>query len=257
MALNKLTTHAAEAYRLLRTNLDFAALDRQMKKLLVTSALPQEGKSTTASNLAVVMAQSGKQVLLVDIDLRRPTAHKLFKLPNHNGLTSLLLGTATMEDAVQEVGIENLHVLTSGPLPPSPADILSSQVMADLLGTLSERFDLVIADSPPVLVASDAVVLASRMDGVLMVVAAGSTSKRVSRSALAALVRTGSPLLGAVLNKHSEAKQQSYYYYDYHSSPQGHQGHHAHTRSRKGLRNVNLDQIKSLLPGMANKKKEA
>src|SRR5205085_6880601 len=199
VSLSHIGSHITEAYRLLRTNLDFAALDNPVRKLLVTSALPQEGKSTTAANLAVVMAQSGKRVLLVDVDLRRPTVHKLFKVPNHHGLTSLLLGVARSDEAIQEVGIENLQVLTSGPMPPSPADTLSSQAMSALLDTLAQTFDVVITDSPPVRVASDAVILASHMDGVLLVIAAGTTSKRVARNAFEALQRSSSPILGAVL----------------------------------------------------------
>ena len=211
VSLTKVSSHTVEAYRLLRANLDFTALDSPIRKLLITSALPQEGKSTTASNLAVVMAQSGKRVLLMDVDLRRPTAHKLFKLPNHHGLTSLLLGIASQEETIQEVGVENLRVLTSGPIPPSPADILSSQAMGTLLDSLASQFDVIIADSPPVLVASDAVILASRMDGVLMVVAANATSKRVCRNAFEALLRSSSPILGAVLNKQENTKHDSYY----------------------------------------------
>ncbi len=215
VSLSNVSSHVTEAYRLLRTNLDFASLDHPVRKLLVTSALPQEGKSTTAANLAVVMAQSGKRVLLIDVDLRRPTVHKLFKVPNQHGLTSLLLGIVRADEAIQEVGIENLQVLTSGPMPPSPADTLSSRAMSALLDTLAQTFDVIITDSPPVLVASDAVILASHMDGVLMVVAAGATSKRVSRNALEALQRSSSPILGAVLNMQQSSHQQSYYYYDY------------------------------------------
>ena len=221
VSLSHLSSHVTEAYRLLRTNLDFAALDNPVRKLLVTSALPQEGKSTTAANLAVVTAQSGKKVLLIDIDLRRPTVHKLFKVPNHQGLTSLLLGVAKPEDAIQEVGIENLEVLTSGPLPPSPADTLSSQAMSNLLDSLAERYDMVITDSPPALVASDAVILASRKDGVLVVVAAGSTSKRVCKQALESLQRSASPILGVVLNMLHQSGQHSNYFYDYQSAAQG------------------------------------
>jgi capsular exopolysaccharide synthesis family protein len=221
ISLSNLGSHVTESYRLLRTNLDFAALDRPVRKMLVTSALPREGKSTTAANLAVVTAQSGKRVLLLDLDLRRPTVHKLFKVPNHHGLTSLLLGVARPEEAIQEVGIENLEVLTSGPLPPSPADTLSSQALGNLLDSLAERYDLVISDSPPVLVASDAVILASRMDGALVVVAANSTSKRVCKHALESLQRSASPILGVVLNMLHQKGAHSFYYYDYQAAPQG------------------------------------
>jgi non-specific protein-tyrosine kinase len=221
VSLTQVSSHVTEAYRLLRTNLDFASLDRPVRKLLVTSALPQEGKSTTAANLAVVSAQNGKRVLLIDVDLRRPTVHKLFKVPNHHGLTSLLLGVVRPEEAIQEVGIENLQVLTSGPMPPSPADTLSSQAMSTLLDTLAQQYDLIITDSPPVLVASDAVILSSRMDGVLVVVAAGSTSKRVCKNAVESLKRSASPILGVVLNMQRQSGQQSYYYYDYQATKQG------------------------------------
>src|SRR5439155_25571112 len=143
------------------------------------------------------------------------------KVPNHYGLTSVLLGAVGVEDAMQEVGIENLRVLTSGPLPPSPADTLTSHSLEALLDALSQQFEVVISDSPPVLVASDAVAVSPRMDGVLFVVAAGSTSRRVSRNALEALRRTGSHVLGAVLNKQSQSKQQDYYYYDYQNRTTG------------------------------------
>jgi capsular exopolysaccharide synthesis family protein len=215
VSMTNVNSSAAESYRLLRANLDFAGLDRPMRKLLITSALPQEGKSTTAANLAVVMAQSGKRVLLLDLDLRRPSQHKRFKLPNYIGLTSVLLGTAGLDEALQQVGIENLRVLTSGPLPPSPGDTLTSQAMEALLATLAQSFDVLIADSPPVLVASDAVAISPRMDGVLFVVAAESTSRRVAKNALETLRRTGSLLVGAVLNMQPQTGKQSYYYYNY------------------------------------------
>jgi non-specific protein-tyrosine kinase len=215
VALSDANSHFAEAYRLLRTNLEFAALDKPLRTLQVTSALPQEGKSTTAANLAVVMAQSGKRVLLVDLDLRRPTLHRYFKVPNLAGLTSVLLGVTTVEAAIQQVGIENLRVLSSGPLPPSPADTLSSLAAETLLATLAERFDIVIVDSPPVMVASDAVVIASRMDGVLVVVAAGKTSRRATKQAVEGLQRSSSSVLGAVFNMQRAAQgSEAYMYYE-------------------------------------------
>jgi capsular exopolysaccharide synthesis family protein len=214
------SSHVAEAYRLLRTNLDFAGLDKPIRKLMVTSTLPREGKSTTAANLAVVTAESGKRVLLIDLDLRRPTLHKLFHIPNNRGLTSILLGASTIEETIRDSGVQNLYILTSGPMPPSPADTINSSAMTALLESLTGKFDVLIVDSPPVVIASDAIILSSRMDGVLLVIGAYSTSKRVCRGALEALQRGTSPIVGAVLNMQQQSKRQAYYYYNYETDPQ-------------------------------------
>ena len=152
----------AESYRTLRTNLGFAALDEPCRSILVTSAGPGDGKSTTASNLAVVLAQAGNQVMLVDCDLRKPMQHKIFGLENHRGLANCLLQNLPPEELAHQGTIENLTVLTSGPIPPNPAEILSSQRVHTLWTLLMDRYDYVVIDSPPVLAVTDTLLLAGQ-----------------------------------------------------------------------------------------------
>ena len=151
----------SEAYRTLRTNLDFASLDQALKTLVVTSAGVGEGKSTTLANLAVVSAQAGRKVVLVDADLRRPTLHQVFDLGNQTGLTTAMMDeTALASPPLQDSGVEGLSVLTSGPLPPNPSELLGSQRMGEIIDVLLERADIVLFDAPPVIAVTDAQVLA-------------------------------------------------------------------------------------------------
>lgn len=189
---------AAEAYRQLRTNIQFRSLDRPLRTLLVTSTGPDEGKSTTLANLAVTLAQAGSQVVLVDCDLRRSTLHKLFDTPQSPGLTNVLLEGG--EFPFQETGIEGLRLLPSGPLPPNPSELLGSQRMREAIERLKEHADYVLFDSPPVVAVTDAAVLATRMDGVLLVVRAGVTRRELARRAKAHLEQVNAPLIGVVLN---------------------------------------------------------
>jgi non-specific protein-tyrosine kinase len=206
----------SEAYRMLRTNLQFSEVDRPLQTLLVTSANPEEGKSLTAANVAVVLAQAGRHVTLVDADLRRPTQDTIFKLNNARGLTTILLDTAvTLADVVQNTPIENLKVMTSGPVPPNPSELLGSKRMGYLIEALQKQSDLIIFDSPPVLAVADASVLATRLDGVLLVVDAGHTRRPLARRAVAALQAVNAHVLGVMLNRvDTKAKGYGYYYYD-------------------------------------------
>ena len=194
---------ASEAYRTLRTNIQFASVDRPIKRLLLTSAGPDEGKSTAVANLAVTMAQGEMKVIVVDCDLRRPSQHDLFHLRNTSGLTSLFLSDIGMrgeELPLQPTAVPNLWLLTSGPIPHNPAELLASARMGDILDRLNARADVVLLDSPPVAVVADAAVLAARADGVLLVVGAGVVKRDLARKAKAQLEAVSARVLGLLVS---------------------------------------------------------
>lgn len=228
VALTAPRSPEAEAYRVLRTNLRFSSLDKPLGTLVVTSAGPGEGKSTTAANLAIVFAQAGSRVLLVDADLRRPSIHKLLQVPNNIGLTTALMKLGNRpEEFVQATALQNLSVLTSGPIPPNPAELLGSARMRDLLAQLHERYDLIVIDSPPVLAVADATILSNQVDGTLLVASAGETRFEMLVRALERMDGVGIRPLGVVLNKLTANTGGSYYYYyyaQYHSSDEGDSG---------------------------------
>ena len=203
----------AEGYRVVRTNLQFSDVDHPAKSLLVTSAGPGEGKSTTVANLGVVMAQQGQRVILVDSDLRRPNLHKLFDLPNTRGLTTMLVGgDHAMNGWAQETTVKNLRVITSGPTPPDPSELLGSQRMQQLAARLRDEADVVLYDSPPVMAVTDATVLAKQVDATLLVVDSASRRGMVQQ-AMAVLRQVGAKVAGVVLNKVSASRGGYYYYY--------------------------------------------
>jgi tyrosine-protein kinase len=209
---------ATEAFRTLRTNLEFASVDAPLKTILVTSAVPAEGKTTVASNLAVVFAQTGKRVILLDADLRRPGVHRTFDLPNSYGLTNLLRPEEVpLETVTQTIPEPNLQVITTGALPPNPAELLGSQRMKDVLARLQEAADIIVVDSPPLQLVTDAAVLASELDGTLLVIDAGRTRKGAVRQAQEALDRVGARILGAAVNRLSD-RAGGYYYYQYYGN---------------------------------------
>ena len=192
---------ASEAYRTLRTNIHFSSLDNPLKALLITSTDPGEGKSTTLANLAVTMAQAGNRVLVVDCDLRRPSIHRLFGLGNTAGLTTMMLEAHAKEKPpLQATGVPGLTVLTSGPLPPNPSELLGSRRMSDVLTQLRGEADIVLVDTPPIIAVADAAILASKVDGVLLVVQANKTRRELARKAKTALEKANANLLGVVLN---------------------------------------------------------
>ena len=203
----------AESYRVLRTNIQFASLDAPARTLLVTSSTPGEGKTTTAVNLAFAMAMDGKKVILVDTDLRRPTLHKLLHLPALPGLTDVLLGKSALQP--HEV-MPGLSVLTAGSTPPNPGELLNSRTFRTLVNTLMERADLVIFDSPPVLAAADAAILASQMDGTIVVIETGRTKKASVLRATQMLTHVRANILGVAYNK-MRSQEASGYYYQYQS----------------------------------------
>ncbi|MFC4322633.1 CpsD/CapB family tyrosine-protein kinase [Litchfieldia salsa] len=202
----------AEQFRTIRTNIEFSSVDHEMKKIMVTSSGPAEGKSTTTNNLAVVFAQQGKRVLLVDADLRKPTAHYSFRLENHTGLSNVLTRQSTFDRAVRETEQENLFVLTSGPVPPNPSELLGSKRMAELLEEITEIFDIVIFDTPPVLAVTDAQILANKCDGVVLVTSSGRTENEAALKAKELIESAKGKLIGAILNN-KKAKDSQYYYY--------------------------------------------
>jgi capsular exopolysaccharide synthesis family protein len=190
----------SEAYRTLRTNLDFASLDQALKTLVVTSAGVAEGKSTTLANLAVVSAQAGRRVVLVDADLRRPTLHQIFGLGNATGLTMMMMDEAALASPpLQETHVEGLSVLTSGPLPPNPAELMGSRRMEEVITALAGQADQIFFDSPPVVAVTDAAVLATKVDGVLLVISAGKTRREQARTAVQRLEQINARLVGTVL----------------------------------------------------------
>ncbi len=176
---------ATEAYRVLRTNLQFAAVDRRMRTLTVTSPAPSEGKSITAANLAAALALADKRVVLLDADLRRPRQHRIFGLRNNIGLTTALVDEhPALDEILQQTTVQGLRVLTSGPLPPNPAELLGSTRMRELLAQLLAQADIVVIDTPPVTAVSDAAIISSQADGVLLVLDAGHTRREVARRAV-------------------------------------------------------------------------
>jgi capsular exopolysaccharide synthesis family protein len=192
----------AESYRMLRSNLEFARVDRPIHTILVTSSLPGEGKTVTAANLAIAFALEGRRVLLVDADLRKPAVHTLFDVPNTQGLTTMLRSdTVSLESVAHTNEQERLKVLTSGPLPPNPAEMLGSQRMLTVLQRLQAGQDVLIIDSPPLRVVTDAAILSAFVDGTLMVIDAGKSRRPAVRLGREALNRVNAQILGVVLNR--------------------------------------------------------
>ncbi|MEC1527673.1 protein tyrosine kinase EpsB [Bacillus spizizenii] len=203
----------AEQYRTIRTNIEFSSVQTNLRSILVTSSVPGEGKSFSAANLAAVFAQQQeKKVLLVDADLRKPTINQTFQVENVTGLTNVLVGNASLSETVQKTPIDNLYVLTSGPTPPNPAELLSSKAMGDLISDIYEQFSLVIFDSPPLLAVADAQILANQTDGSVLVVLSGKTKNDTVLKAKDALEQSNAKLLGALLNKKKMKKSEHYSY---------------------------------------------
>ena len=205
-----------EAYSMLRTNVRFSTLGKSVQVVLVTSANAGEGKSTTAANLAVAVAETGKKVALVDADLRRPSLHRAFGLENRAGLTSALLKEASLDtDVLRPAPFYSLSLMTSGPLPPNPAELLEWEGFDALLERLKREADLVILDSPPVLAVADARILAAKADATILVIDSGRTRAEAVRKALQALATANANVLGVVLNKVRKSGRSYEYYYDY------------------------------------------
>ena len=205
----------SEAYKILRTNIQFSNLDTDIQTIMVTSAAMGEGKSTTSANLAVAYAQAGKKVLIIDADLRKPTQHHIFRVSNRVGLTSVLSHQSPLGSALLDTTVEQLSIIPSGPIPPNPSEILASKRMSSMLDDLKSQFDIIIIDTPPTLAVTDAQIMAAQSDGVRMVVEAGTVKKEAAARAKAGLDMFGAKLLGVVLNNISSSSAEGYYYYYY------------------------------------------
>ena len=202
----------SEQYRTIRTNLQYASVDNDLQTLLITSSTPAEGKSMTTANLAVVYAQQGKKVLLIDADLRKPTVHYTFRLDNLNGLSNLLVGDGHLNQIVESSSIDNLDIISSGPIPPNPSELLGSKMMQTLINEAKQQYDIIIFDTPPVLAVTDAQILANIVDGTVLVVRSDKTEYEAAIKAKETLEKSSAKLLGTVLND-VEKKNGNYYYY--------------------------------------------
>ncbi len=214
--LTELEKHSpiAEQFRTLRTNMQFIQIDKQLKTIIVTSPLPEEGKSTTAANLSIVLSQQEKKVLLIDADLRKPSVHHTFKLSNSTGFTNVVTNQVGIKSAVKRTSLANLFILTSGPLPPNPSELLASNRMKRLLEEIKKQYDYVIFDAPPVNAVTDGLILSSYVDGTILVIRNGKTELESARKAVNAVKKVEGNLLGAVLNDCPAASNHYSYYYE-------------------------------------------
>ncbi|QBP42023.1 CpsD/CapB family tyrosine-protein kinase [Paenisporosarcina antarctica] len=203
----------SEQYRTLRTNINFSMPKGELQSVMVTSAAPGEGKSTTASNLAVAFAQEGKRVLLVDADMRKPTSHYTFHVTNTLGLSNLLTRQSSFDETVKETGIEGLQIITSGPIPPNPAELLTSNQMDILIEQLKKSYDMIVFDAPPTLSVTDAQVLSNKCDGTIFVISSKETNKDNAVKAKELLVSAKAHIIGVVINNFELSKDHDYYQY--------------------------------------------
>lgn len=206
-------SHVSEQYRTLRTNIKFSCPDRDYHSIVITSASPGEGKSTTSANLAVVFAQEGKRVLIIDGDMRKPTMHHTFNVPNTRGLSSVLTRQAILKTAIKATKVENLDILPCGPIPPNPAELLGSNSMDALIAQLKEMYDLIIVDAPPILSVTDGQILANKCEGTILVINSGETQKEKAVKAKELITQSKSRLIGAILNNFVIPRNSDYLVY--------------------------------------------
>ena len=219
IAHNDLKNPATEAYRVIRTSIQFAQAGKELKTLAVTSCTPNEGKSTTIANLAVVLTQAGKSVLIIDCDMRNPTVHKNFGLSNKLGLSSCISMDTPLSAAVQATKVDNLYALTGGVIPPNPSELLGSEQMKNVLQRAKEQYDYVLIDTPPVMPVTDALIVGRFVDGMILVIASAEIKVEMARDVKNQLVNAGANILGVVLNKvRSEHHGYGYGYYYYYGS---------------------------------------
>ncbi len=240
----------AENYRAIRTNILFSS-DRPVKKLIVTSTGPSEGKTTTAVNIAEVMARAGDRTLIIDADMRRPRIHKIIKLEgDEKGFSNYLTGNATLDEIIHKTPIETLFVIPAGPIPPNPVEILNSPRLKELLNKIGERFDRIIIDTPPVIAVTDAAILARMADGVIFTVCGGRAHKDIVKRGINGLIKVGGNIFGVILNNVNiyRASYYDYYYYNYYRYAYGY-GYREKTedkKKRKKTRNKNKHDTSQL-----------
>jgi capsular exopolysaccharide synthesis family protein len=203
----------SEGYRMLRTNIEFSTIDHKLQIIMVTSSKPNEGKSTTCANMAVSFAQANKRVLLIDADLRKPAQHHIFNISNHKGLTTALFNQQKPQDVIQHTNTENLSVITAGPTKPNPSELLSSKHMGALLEKMRETYDVIIIDTPSIMSVTDAQIVATQSDGVVLVIESGKVKKELVLKAKASLEHVQANLIGVVLNNINRNRSDSYSYY--------------------------------------------
>lgn len=206
----------SEQFRTVRTNINFSMPDKDLKTVLITSSTPGEGKSTSAANLAIAFAQEGKKVLLVDSDMRKPTMHYTFRTLNKTGLSNLLTRKWKLEDVVKVTEIEGLHLITCGPIPPNPAELLGSKTMDALIEEFVANYDIVIFDAPPLLSVADAQILSNKCDGTILVISSGSTQKASVLKAKEVLVTSKATIIGTLLNNF--VLEKDHYYNQYYGA---------------------------------------
>lgn len=219
IATRKLVTSVApasiisEQFRKVRTNINFSMVENELQTLLFTSTSIGEGKSTIAANVGIVFAQEGKKVLLVDADLRKPTMHYTFHKPNSPGLTNLLSSHCSLDQVVKESGINGLYLITCGPIPFNPAELLSSTSMDIFIREVRAKYDIIIFDAPPTLSVSDAQILSNKCDGTILVISSGEAEKVDVLKAKEALLSSKANIIGTILNNYKIDK--NHYYYQY------------------------------------------
>ena len=201
----------AEAYRSLRSNIEYSSFDDEYRVIVVTSSVPGEGKSTTSGNLAIALAQSGNSVLLLDCDMRKPSIHKKFKISNAAGTAELLLRKKLFEEVANKYN-ENLTIITAGKIPPNPSEMLASRAMTAFIEEMKKEFKYIILDTPPLQAVTDAQVLSTKADGVLLVIRAGSTKREMVLNSVDLIKKVQGKVIGTVLNG-VENKKNNYYYY--------------------------------------------
>ncbi|WP_028273560.1 CpsD/CapB family tyrosine-protein kinase [Atopococcus tabaci] len=213
VVVNKPKSVISEQYRTIRTNVQFSMVDQEFKSIVITSDAPGAGKSLTSANLAATFASEDKRVLLVDADMRKPTVHNTFRVRNTDGLTTILTDRHTqLQDKIYKTSVDNLYILTSGPIPPNPAEMLSSERMDRLQEEMESLFDLVIFDTPPLTAVTDAQIMAGKTDGVIFIVRNKVAIKEQILESKQLLEMVGANVIGAVMNR-IDKKEDSYYYY--------------------------------------------
>jgi len=217
ISINNPKSPITEAYRTLRTNIQFSSFDKKVQTICITSSGPGEGKSTVSSNLAVVTAEAGKRTIIIDCDQRKSKLHKNFAVSNTTGLSDLLAGEVSFDDAVQSTGVDNLFILTAGTRPPNPSELIASEKMKNFIISLKEKYDFIIIDTPPVLMVTDAQLFAGYTDGYLLVVSSGEADRNAAAKAKELLEKVNGKILGVVLNK-LQVTEKGYYGYYYHYS---------------------------------------